>query len=716
MAEQPTLELQQQQVDKLTAIVQQLQISNSAEGSTKDQFMKANEDILNALLVSNVLAEEAEDNAQAEEKTSQSVWNKMLNIFGWMKKDALRTGKLDKLKKSQAVKFGKTKLAKVEAFAGNMLDLLLKGLGLAALWGLFKFLEGKDWDKIVEKVKSWVEMIGLDWDATVTTLEGIWTLLTRLGSGMWVFNMFITRIKNWFGLGGIVGTALKFVLGISFKTMLGAGSVLWQLIGWIGNIFKPENGRIAGWLKTLKVRALWMWVDIMDTPAGKFIKWIGDIFGPKNGKFAYWLGQIKAFVGGKFTVWFGEGSKMREIFKWIGSFFGSADEGGKIAKAIQSITQNKAIAGIGKFLGTIGAKMLKFFGPIGWLIAGYDAVMAFWETFQSTEGSLWDKTVAGLSAGIQAIVDFFVFDLIQLAEDSIKWLIKKVMGLFGYDEAEIEKSDWFTFSITGFLKDAFGDYMKFFEGIFRLDPTMALEGLKGMWGAAADALGWLFDIAIKPAINWLAEFFGISKEGEDLIGKEFSLSKWIKETLIDPIIEFLGNLFDMDFQAMAKQLMPSALYNFLFEDKTAAKAFESGAFIDDYGMNSVDTDKLKAMLQEGTADDQKKTLAGLINAYNDNTGNLEDVEREKLKVLLNEFGAKLNKGGFVPAGKSIPAILHGPELIKPLPDLEKGGMLGGQGAVNAPTTIINKSTGSTSMLMGSSSEDKSNWKYGMQGA
>ena len=245
---------------------------------------------------------------------------------------------------------------------------------------------------------------------------------------------------------------------------------------------------------------------------------------------------------------------------------------------------------------------------------------------------------------------------------------------------------------------------------------MALEGLKGMWGAAADALGWLFDIAIKPAINWLAEFFGISKEGEDLIGKEFSLSKWIKETLIDPIIEFLGNLFDMDFQAMAKQLMPSALYNFLFEDKTAAKAFESGAFIDDYGMNSVDTDKLKAMLQEGTADDQKKTLAGLINAYNDNTGNLEDVEREKLKVLLNEFGAKLNKGGFVPAGKSIPAILHGPELIKPLPDLEKGGMLGGQGAVNAPTTIINKSTGSTSMLMGSSSEDKSNWKYGLQGA
>ena len=676
MAEQPTLELQQQQVDKLTAIVQQLQISNSAEGSTKDQFMKANEDILNALLVSNVLAEEAEDNAQAEEKTSQSVWNKMLNIFGWMKKDALRTGKLDKLKKSQAVKFGKTKLAKVEAFAGNMLDLLLKGLGLAALWGLFKFLEGKDWDKIVEKVKGWVEAIGLDWDATVTTLEGIWTLLTRLGSGMWVFNMFITRIKNWFGLGGIVGTALKFVLGISFKTMLGAGSVLWQLIGWIGNIFKPENGRIAGWLKTLKVRALWMWVDIMDTPAGKFIK-------------------------------------------WIGSFFGSADEGGKIAKAIQSITQNKAIAGIGKFLGTIGAKMLKFFGPIGWLIAGYDAVMAFWETFQSTEGSLWDKTVAGLSAGIQAIVDFFVFDLIQLAEDSIKWLIKKVMGLFGYDEAEIEKSDWFTFSITGFLKDAFGDYMKFFEGIFRLDPTMALEGLKGMWGAAADALGWLFDIAIKPAINWLAEFFGISKEGEDLIGKEFSLSKWIKETLIDPIIEFLGNLFNLDFKAIAKNMgIPKALMDMMFGDKNAKLTgdLEKMGIVDKntFSKDELDLKKMKDLIESKEGNDRQGMIGQLSNLLTDE--NFAEKDREALKNLLTTYGAKLRGGGFVPAGKTVPAILHGPELVKPLPDLEKGGMLGGQGAVNAPTTIINKSTGSTSMLMGSSSEDKSNWKYGMQGA
>ena len=293
MAEQPTLELQQQQVDKLTAIVQQLQISNSAEGSTKDQFMKANEDILNALLVSNVLAEEAEDNAQAEEKTSQSVWNKMLNIFGWMKKDALRTGKLDKLKKSQAVKFGKTKLAKVEAFAGNMLDLLLKGLGLAALWGLFKFLEGKDWDKIVEKVKSWVEMIGLDWDATVTTLEGIWTVLTRLGSGLWLFESVVIRMKNWFGLGGVVGNLSKFLLGFSFKAMLGAGSAIRNVLTWLSGKF-GITGVIQDSLKAIKESA-------------------------------------------KFQQWFGKTSTIGKWLTWIKGIFGSADEGGKIDTALKNM-------------------------------------------------------------------------------------------------------------------------------------------------------------------------------------------------------------------------------------------------------------------------------------------------------------------------------------------------------------------------------------------
>ena len=112
---------------------------------------------------------------------------------------------------------------------------------------------------------------------------------------------------------------------------------------------------------------------------------------------------------------------------------------------------------------------------------------------------------------------------------------------------------------------------------------------------------------------------------------------------------------------------------------------------------------------------EKQQLIGQLSSLVTDT-DLEEAEREKLKALLNKHGAELNRGGFIPAGKTVPAVLHGPEIIKPLPDLESAGASGGGATTVAPTTIVNKSSGSTTMMMGSSSIDKSNWKYGMQGA
>ena len=679
---------QNAQESTLLSVLEQLKASNEGTKSATEETKEVVNEIRKQRSDLGKTHNWTKKKAIEDGKTNQ--WLK--GYFGWAKKTAERAAKAAKIGAQSAVDFGKAKLKSVQQFAGNMLDLLLKGLGLAALWALFKFLSENSWEETVAKVKGWLGDIGIEWDSLVAVLDGIWVILTRIGSSFLIFKATLGLMKTWFGLAG------PFDL----------------LLSWIKGIFGGKEGKIASWLRGLKVRALWMMVDAADTPMGKFVSWIGRFFGG-DGRIAGWLKTIKESA--KFQRWFGETSTIRGIFRWIGSFFGSADEGGKIAKAIQAITQNKLIQGIGKFLGSIGGKMLKFFGPIGWLMAGYDAVMAFWETFQSTEGSLWDKTVAGLSAGIQAIVDFFVFDMIGLAEKGVKWLIKKIMGLFGMDEKEIEGSEWFKFSITGFLKEAFGDYMKIIEGIFRLDPKLALEGLKGLFGKAADILGWIFDIAIKPAINWIGKnIFGMK---DDAISEEFSLSKWLKEDVLDPLFNWIEGLFNIDFGALAKKIMPSALYNFLFGssgDEASKKAFEKGAFIDDAGMNSVDETKLKAMLAEGSESDQRKLMSGLVAAYQDNTGNLEDVEREKLKNLLNEYGASLNRGGFIPAGKTVPAVLHGPEIIKPLPDLESAGASGGGATTVAPTTIVNKSSGSTTMMMGSSSIDKSNWKYGMQGA
>jgi hypothetical protein len=710
----------------LTAITQQLMIANAADSESKTEFQKANQLQLEAILALKKIGEEAEDSGDADEdaeKDEKSRWKKLLMHFAWGKKFQERAAKLGKLAAGAAVEFGKAKLKSVQKFAGNMLDLLLKGLGLLALWGLFKFLSSQDWEETVKIVKGWVEKLGIEWDAAIAVLDGIWVVLTRIGTSFWVLKATVNLLKGWFGFGGPIGLLLQFLWGVAFKAMFTAGGAIWSVIKWIGSGFGKE-GFIGKHLVKLKETATFQKWFGENSKIRAVFRWIGSLFGGE-GKIATHLKTIKESA--RFQRWFGEGSKLRGVFTWLGTFFGNAKEGGKIATALESIKNNKVITAIGKFLGKIGTKMLRFFGPIGWLIAGYEAVMAFWDAFQSEEGSLWDKTVAGLSAGIQAIVNFFVFDLVKLAEDSIKWLIKKVMGLFGFDEKKVEGADWYNFSITGFIKDAFGDAMKFLEGFYTLNPEKMLAGLAGLFGKAADIVGWLFDIAIKPAINWVAKnIFGA--EG-DVIGPKFSMSDWIKEKVIDPVLKFLENLFNLDFKAMAKQLMPDALYDFIFGGKNAklTEDLEKLGIVDKdlLSKDEIDFDKMKSLIESKEEGKGRQGMLGqLSNLLTDE--DFAEKDREKLKNLLKGYGAELNKGGFIPEGKTVPAILHGPEVITPLgddfskrktiPPLEAAQMAGGGGGItNAPVTVV-KNSGSTSMIMGSSSTDKSNWKYGMQGA
>ena len=641
-----------------------------------------------------------------------SIFKGLLGHFGWAKKFQERAAKLAKTAASSVVKFGKDKLASVQKFAGNMLDLLLKGLGLAALWMLFKWLSTADIESTVKEVKEWVNKIRTEWENVTTVLDAIWVVMTRVGSGMWLFKSVINLIKGWFGFAGPIGTLWKFILGFGFKAMFMVGGAIMNTIKWIGSAFGLD-GTIAKALKTIKESATFTKWFGPESKIQGVIKWIKGIFGTE-GKIAKNLGVLKGSIAGKFASWFGPESKMGGVFKWLGTFFGSADEGGKIAKALQAIKGNKIIQGVGKFLGNIGGKMLKFFGPIGWLIAGYDAVMAFWDAFQAEEGSLWDKTVAGLSAGIQAIVDFFVFDLIQLAEDSIKWLIKKVMGLFGMDEKEIEGKEFMKFSVTGFLKEVFGDMMKIFEGVLKLDPALALEGLKALFGKSADIFGWLFDIAIKPAINWIGKnLFGMK---DDAISDEFSLSKWIKESLLDPIFKFLENLVNFDMESIGRQLMGDTMYDMFFGEggnkDTKDDLRKLGMMTD----NTVFDDELKIediskLIASKEGAERQGMVGQLAKLLTDES--IDAQQRDQLKNLLNTYGASLNKGGFIPAGKTIPAILHGPELIKPLPDMEKSDLMGGGGApiiMNAPTTV-NKGGGSTTMAVASSSINPMHNKY-----
>ena len=70
----------------LTAITQQLVISNSLDGDTKKEFQKANQGILEAILRSNVLAETGDnDDDKSEAKSGKTEGSRWKNLLGHFK-------------------------------------------------------------------------------------------------------------------------------------------------------------------------------------------------------------------------------------------------------------------------------------------------------------------------------------------------------------------------------------------------------------------------------------------------------------------------------------------------------------------------------------------------------------------------------------------------------------------------------------------------------
>ena len=103
----------------------------------------------------NIAASHAEGQAGPEPPHGKEHgwWGKLLGHNDWMKKEAQRASKLAKLGLGKVADFGKAATKKIEGFAKNILDLLMKGLGLAALWWLFKWMSEADWEGIVKEIK-----------------------------------------------------------------------------------------------------------------------------------------------------------------------------------------------------------------------------------------------------------------------------------------------------------------------------------------------------------------------------------------------------------------------------------------------------------------------------------------------------------------------------------------------------------------------------------
>ena len=764
MADYPkaSKELQEQQQSTLDLIAVQLQIANAQAGPTKDEFQKANTELLREMLEAqdqtDELIEEAKEGGKERRETiqKQTGWfTKLLDHFSWERDYVENKDKRELRMASKVQDFGKNLVKNLESAAKGLFDLLLTGLGLFALYKLFEWLAEQDFEQLYLDIVDFTSDVLAEFDSLVDTVMEIGEFFAKMTAMYWASFLF-SKYKSWdeavralFGIVDEADADVKAKKGI-WTTLFGPESKLRVLLRRIGSmfgfmltgvgldvetrrglwttLFGPDSKirvllrRISELFSFRTVRKvedavgeakdMWQFFFGYDSPLRRILRFIGRFFGSTI-KFA-----ANFATGGAFGAMLGPEGGFRKLMGFIGSFFGGE---GKLVKAFTAITTNPTVQKVIGFLKNIGKNMLKFLGPVTWLIAGYDAIAGeggFMDAFNKTEGSLWDKTVAGLSAAVNSLVDFFVFDTVQLIEDFVKWSIKKLAGLFGIEESDVEGADWYTFSITGFLAEAFGDYLTFLEGIFTFDTEKMKEGLSGIWGKFKGLVDWAFGTLVDPIIQYVAKnVFGFSDE--EAAKLEFKPIQWLEDTFLSPLIDFLEGLFTMDFDSMAKSLMPSWLYNFFSGsggEKVTEDLFASGGFIDDYGMNSVNEDEIRKMIDATSGDDQKKLMNQLVAAYRDNTANLESAEQEKLKLLLNEYGASLNRGGYIPPGMSVPAVLHGPEVVAPLkqiPTLDKPANTAPIITNNSPVITTNSSSSPTSVIMGVSTTDPN--KAMMQG-
>ena len=279
-------------------------------------------------------------------------------------------------------------------------------------------------------------------------------------------------IKDIFGAGGKIAQMYKALpTEITWFDEAGDFRKIWTFIK---GIFGP-SGKIAGAFLLVKDAEDW-WNDKHDLV--KLGNWLRNLFGP-TGK----IGQALIAMKNMGFGWFDEGGEIRKLFTWFGSLFGkesaiskfigtlsgwvktfsgwfatgadAAGKGingffdffgdiiGKVKGFVTAVANNPIIQGIKKFfagiikVGAAGASWIgRFFAPIGWIMAIFEAISGFWDGFKEKNEddtrTFGEKIMDGMKGAIKSLVDFFVIDLAMMIQNILNWAIEKINDLGGW--------------------------------------------------------------------------------------------------------------------------------------------------------------------------------------------------------------------------------------------------------------------------------------------
>ncbi|HIE49093.1 MAG TPA: hypothetical protein EYP94_03230 [Gammaproteobacteria bacterium] len=630
-----------------------------------------------------------EEERLATNMRSEETLGKVLGTLMFSQKAGATAAKKAMQMKESVHKWWEDKKEKIASGAKSILSWLMKAAGIGLLWLLFKYLAGLDWKKLWEDAQGWGEVMKSFWSGIVSM--GAW--VGALKFGPWVKGLF-----------GPKGSLFNF--GQKMKSLWDGFKKL-KFVKMITDITKSFKGHIVKAITGVFTKL-------------KATKFIGPLF-EGIGKLFKAGGKIfKLFGGGAKLVTVGPWEKIIKIIKGVfnavtGPFKKGGSVGGVIDDIIKFVTK---IPGLGKIMGFVGkaAKLFaKLFAPITLVWGIVESIFAGWDAAEKEKGGLGAKIMAFMSGALKKLLDFFVFDLANMVQDGIKWAIKWVMGLFGFSEEEQKAAtDW---DLVGAVRDAIFKAIDWIKGLF------AFGGKPDGTGFSFKGLAPLVDILLFPlnaVFKWLGSVFGWDTDKDGKKKKDFSLGTVLMDAL-DAVFKWIADLFKIDFGALAKNIMPEALYNFLFGKGSKAKQeLNKMGLIDEdlIGKDDLELDKIK----EAIINQKKKggNIAGLMNALTNiaQDESIDAGDRKKLVKMLKAEGANLATGGLFSGGMALVGE-SGPEIMvstipaRVIPAKQTADLMSGVGGGQnfAPTTIVNSSPTSSSTIIASSSLNPISQKY-----
>lgn len=292
-----------------------------------------------------------------------------------------------------------------------------------------------------------------------------------------------------------------------------------------GRMLRDAKGRFTG--KELKSTAT-MISEAFDSLSTNILKSVGLDDSTK-------IGKTVRSVGGALSKIFGPLVSMGTA---VGGWMAGA--GAKLLGFLDGVMGISATgANIGKFASFAG-KILK---PLGFLFSAYEGVMAF----MNTEGTIFDKFVAGIGA--------FIGDFVGAPLDLLKSIVSWALGKLGFENAATFLE---SFSFETIINDLIGgigamvtkavDWVK----LLFTDPGQALSDLFwGYVGAYETVAGWLYDLTIRPLVDWFTNTFpdlsaAISAMWEEALGGAKDLGEWLWNNSIGPLWDWITNTFSWD--------------------------------------------------------------------------------------------------------------------------------------------------------------------------